>query len=260
MWKANAISNADFVKRTIDELPNYNFKRPAVVVGAGYNIEKSLAVISKVSPRASLVIISCDKALPACLDAGIDPDYIVSLNTEKTDAVEPDRWYEDVSLSELILPVTAHPCHVQEWYRRTNGEIYWMVPMNIDPALSEELGITFGTAPIARGSNAGEFSYLMAAYMGCSPIALIGMPYAFKTLVDVLKFQSPDRHEYHYFYEKTTGACYTTLGFMDERTEFLEVADQFSAKVDTFNCTEGGILYSDKCRRMTIEDFLELVV
>lgn len=250
------------------ELPDFGFGRAGVVVGAGYGLAKLLPGIADYQEHLHLmvtlgddnetreakppVVIASDKALPICIDHGVKPDYVVALNTEMTVDVELEKWFARVpARSALVLPVTAHPSHVRLW----PNDVFWLVPTNIDPGLSEELEKRFDQRAIPRGSNSGQLAYIMAVFMGCCPVGLVGMTYAWPTLVDVLRPQRPESYEYHHFHNES-GDCYTTLGFMDQRTEFLELVSQYAPWVKTCNCSGGGVLYSEDCERMDLKDFL----
>lgn len=273
LWKENAEANIPFVKHVIEDLPNYQRKKPAVVMGAGYGLEDKLTVLlDKITDcKNPPVLIACDKALPKCYQIGLVPNYVVALNTEHTSEVRVRDWFARVEEfdTKLVLPITAHPSHVRFWFEknRRQEDIYWMVPSNIDEDLASELADEIESASIPRGSNAGEFAYLMACFMQSNPIGLIGMPYGYKSLVECLRGQSKDNYEFHQFHNSGLN-CYTTLGWMEQRTEFLEMVKSYSKVespdgsllpwIETFNSNEGGILYDEFCKRLTIEEFLEL--
>ena len=202
-------------------------------------------------------IFCTDKAHPGVLKLGRHPDYVLSVNTEETKDVKLREWYDGVGrFSKLILPVTAHPSHVRIWTDLGGGEIYWMIPENTDFELANGWAEKYQFPMLQRGSNSGEFAWMMANILGHDPIGLIGMPYAWKTLKEVLDSQSKEWFEYHHFC--TNGKnCYTTLSFMEQRTEFLELIKTYSVN-RTFNLTEGGILYDASIlKRMNIDDFLK---
>jgi len=260
MWIENEKANEPFIQHTIMELEDKYDDVPGVVVGAGYGFRDTVHEIYK--KNKDIVMVATDKAFPACcrlmdLAEQYSPEYVVSLNTEVTPDVKPKEWYAPATkLNSLILPVTAHPSHVREWMDAGGGEIFWMVPANIDEDLSENFSQKYCPA-MPRGANSGEFGFLMAFIMGCDPIGLVGMPYAFKSLPEVLEFQTPNNYEYHHFVQEGMH-CFTTLPFMEQRTEFLELV-AISQHPSVFNLSEGGILYDNRLvRRTDLTEFLEM--
>jgi hypothetical protein len=265
----NEKANEPFVKKTVMQLPLYDLKTPAVIVGAGYGIDEQIPLLTT---EKDVVVIATDKANPHFVKLGVCPDYIVALNTEETPEVKVGEWFRGVERnSRLVLPVTAHPSHMRHWTEVGGGEVFWMVPLNIDPDLSEEWAKKYNCPAMNRGANSGEFAFQVAAMMRCSPVGLIGMPYAWKTLVEALKGQLPENYEYHEFCQDGKH-CYTTLAFMEQRTEFLELVrmsryvwetsetgfSNLIPWIKAYNCSEGGILYdAEVLPRMTLEKFLE---
>ena len=239
---------------------------PGFVVGAGYGYKESISNVYKHcrDNEGCVRVFATDKVASKCVqltdidaDSWSHPDFVLSVNTEETSAVKLEEWYELVATdTALILPVTAHPSHVRWWLRYHGGPIYWMVPNNIDKDLSELWAGKYGVPAMPRGSNSGEFAWLMASLLGCKPIGLIGMTYAWKTLKEVLDMQSVEKYDYHEFYDEEKH-CYTTLGFMSQRTEFLEYVSIYGKDTKTYNLSEGGILYNEDVKRMTVKEFLE---
>ena len=261
LWEENAEENFLKVQKTIMELPKFGRNKAGVVIGAGYGVEELVEELSVlIDPKLCLCsfppcTICTDKSLPLFVKNDIRPDFVVALNTEATDAVKPEVWFKDVGKNtSLILPITAHRSHVRLWEQNDGGDIYWMVPENIDSDLAMKYADRLNVPLINRGSNSGEFAYNMAAFMACNPIVLIGMTYAFRSLFDVLKGQSSQNFEYHHFFVEGKN-CYTTLPFMEQRTSFLETARVLSeAGIRTFNCSSGGILYDNYCERANLRE------
>lgn len=260
LWIRNERANEPFIRQTIQDIPRTELPEgAAVVIGAGYGVEEQVPMLE----GRKVTTFCTDKARPVFAKHGMVPDYTLALNTEKTEEVELSQWFKDVGTGDhLIMPVTAHYSHMRVW---KGGPVSWMVPQNIDSDLALKWAKKYDLDPYHRGANCGEFAYQMACYLRKSPIALIGMPYAWKSLPEVLRDQGSDNYEYHHFCADGKH-CFTTLGFMQQRTEFLEVVEMHSKVWDgdvlvpwikTYNCSEGGILYSDTLERSTLEEFLE---
>jgi len=256
-WLRNYVENFDTMKKSfkdITDMPDLGFGRPAVVLGGApiqpeaYEVLKSMDCITTVC---------CDKALPAVLPH-FRPNFVVALNTQKTEHVELEKWFADSERMTLVVPVTVHPDTVKLW----KGDVLWMNPTNIDDDLCLRVEQETGIPRFHRGDNAGEFAVTIASFLRPAEIALFGMWYAWKTREEVIEkgaFGKPtDMDNYDVVEVVEAGErWWSNLTWLTSRTMLMQYLKGIRIQgIETFNCSEGGVVYHPNfCRHMKPEKF-----
>ena len=147
--------------------------RLGIVVSAGPSLRRNIHELALPGVRDRCVIIATQTTLRPLLDAGVKPHYVTALDYHAISS----RFYEgltaeEVADTELIIDPKVNPIVPDAW------------PGRIRTINSKELDVIGGS--LGRGGDVLEpcatvahFSYVVARYMGCDPVALIGQDLGF---------------------------------------------------------------------------------
>lgn len=97
----NAELNLPFIDKTVMDLANDvsgEVSDSAIVISAGPSLHRTDAVPRIIKSGYQGTIICVDGSLSTCLRNGLVPDYVVTLDPNRT---RPVRWFGDVDLSEI---------------------------------------------------------------------------------------------------------------------------------------------------------------
>jgi uncharacterized Rossmann fold enzyme len=139
----------------------------AVVVGAGPSLDITLPLIKDGFPKP--LVVAADSALRALKNAGVDPDFVVSIDPEKShDSCTSTEHRPGIA----ILSTQSHSSWSQRWgdnVRYLSGRVMtedWLAGKGI-PKTS-----------LLAVNNAGLAAMLVAEFLGPSAIMLVGMDLA----------------------------------------------------------------------------------
>ncbi len=145
---------------------------PAVVVGAGPSLTGNIAALKKAAP--GVVIIASDTALKPLLRQGIQPHFVVACDPLKInhkhfagiDSLGSSilAYLPDVN-ADIIEQYTAHPRLLCLYDLQIKLLQRLARPLNIKQAFP-------------RRMNVGFCAFMLAKFMGCSPIIMAGMDLA----------------------------------------------------------------------------------
>jgi len=252
-WTDNYVANKKFIAELQDPILMTKFAKlgefnPALCIGAGPSLAKN---IDKVN-QDFYTIIACDKVAPKLPEHGIVADYIVALNASPTEVV---HWLDDVNdcATTLVIPIGVHPDTYSKW----KGPIKFINAVT-SSKLHERAYSELGYIPFTIGSNAGTFAYNVAAMTGHNPIGYIGMDFSFLQECEVLAKQDyPKRFNVIKMTDVNDEIRYLDIGWFDMAQAFQEAAFRYGqwSGIKTFNCTEGGINYSEHVGQMTLSEF-----
>ena len=153
----------------------------------------------------------------------------------------------------------------------TGMEIFWWNPMLDDPdlpgSISAQMQAMNGLPVVNAGGNVGTASWMMAdAVLGLPDIALTGLDFSYYDGTPYLNTQyykeavalvGEDNLDALFvrFENPHVGACfYTDPAYLWYREVFLEMVKDSDA--NTYNCTEGGILFGDGVETIPLQAFL----
>jgi len=256
-WEKNYEANKAFIKTTppfMQMFAKSSDCKPAVAVGAGPSLTKN---IDKLDPKL-YDIIACDKISGKLIERGITPTYIVALNAAHTSVKE---WLEPaVNQSILVMPCSIHP----EAYEGWRPELCRFINNMLQTGLHERITAELRLPPIVIGSNAGTMSYLLSGYTFHNPIAYIGMDFSFLARRDVLQRQDPRKYNVLEMTDLWKGeeVRFLDLGWWDMAMAFQEHVQIFGEwyGLETYNCTEGGVNYSQYVQSMSLENFNDMLL
>jgi len=167
-------------------------KGSAIVIGAGPSIYKDDFMQLRVLAESGYAgtIIACDRVLPSCLERGIVPDYVVTIDAKGI----VESWLnaqivkEHMGQIRLIAATHVHPNVIRAW----KGEKFFCIgniPDKMFPNVIHTLHTLLGKTVVETGGLVGFFAWMMARGMRKDPIGLIGMDMSYLDGVDITKTQ-----------------------------------------------------------------------
>lgn len=229
---ANTALNQPFIQRTVldlvqdtasDESPS------AIVISAGPSLHRTNSIVRILESGYGGTIICADGALGHCLRSGLVPEYVVSLDPNRTRVV---RWFGDVGLEsteeddyfrrqdldpylgakelernqELIELVNKHGPSIKAVIATSASQpvtkrclesgmqLYWWNPIYDDFDSPDSLTrkvYTLNKAPcLVTGGNVGSAAWVFAhAILGKKEIAVVGMDFSYAPDTPVEKTQ-----------------------------------------------------------------------
>ena len=139
----------------------------AVVVGAGPSLDQTLPLLKEGFPKP--VVIAADSSLRALRSIGIDPDFVVSIDAEKThDSCSEANYAPGIA----ILSSQSHG----SWREKWSNKCRFLSGRVLTEDWLAEKGIA--KTKLQAVNNAGLTALLFADFLGPSGIILIGMDLA----------------------------------------------------------------------------------
>jgi len=139
----------------------------AVVVGAGPSLDISLSLIKEGFPKP--LVVASDSALSALKDMGIDPDFVVSIDPEKS---HDSCTAIDHCPGIAILSTQSH----SSWSQRWGESICYLSGRVMTEDWLAAKGIP--KTSLLAVNNAGLAAMLFAEFLGPAAIMLLGMDLA----------------------------------------------------------------------------------
>jgi len=141
------------------------------VIGAGPSLDRSLEALAQIGGRG--VLIACDTVLKPLREHGIDPHLVVTTDPTAMN-VRHFEGIEDLRETVLVYSPSVHPGIPA----RLKGARV-SVPLVTSRLLRLLLPPRAETAFLKPGTNVGQTAFNLARYMGCDPIALVGLDFSF---------------------------------------------------------------------------------
>ena len=169
----------------IDTMHNYFAGMPAILVAAGPSLQKNMHLLHEVKGNPDgtgrrAVIIAVQTMLKPLLAAGIEPDFVTSLdyNTVSTRFFEN---LEDVGMKgapgrvHLVAEAKAN-WNVLDVFRNRGGTMSVTQNDFADRLLREAFPRRQG---LKAGATVAHLSFYLAEFLGCDPLILIGQDLGF---------------------------------------------------------------------------------
>lgn len=217
-----------------------------------------------------------------------DPDYEANcarddyferqdLNVEmRTKSLQKNR--EDIALvnehghKTKAIVSTSAPEAVVRRIEEGKFDTYWWNPLVDDPrkegSLTRSLYNINKLPCLNTGGNVGTASWVFASQtLKARSVGLVGMDFGYFSDLPIEKTQgyyelilhlggpnNLEKYFTNFTFPLTGERFYTDVTYFWYRRNFLELIDKSPAR--TFNCTEGGTLFSDNVRCERLEDFM----
>ena len=171
------------------------------------------------------------------------------------------------------LVASSAPANVLARIKEAGFETYFFNPLVDDPetidSITRKLSAINGFPCVNTGGNVGTCAWILAAtVLGIHSLGLLGMDFGYyqdlprhetQKYYELLEFLQDDEDLDVYFpaytYPGTGEMMYTDPTYYWYRQNFLELLPLVPAK--TYNCTEGGTLFSKKLPCCSVEEFLQ---
>jgi hypothetical protein len=270
MWNTGQNMNLILNGRNVMELPKMK-NTPCLIIGAGPSLHRENHLQLLKESNWSFPIITCDRMLIPCLNKGIFPEYVGSVDGH----IIISKFYNDPIVDEYshwvkaVMPVTIHP----ETAKRFKGETYWFVPRMDDfqvdgwVSLTKSLSYMCMKSILVTGGNCGTFCWNLAFYLKCNPIILIGFDLSYDTMDytktvyysallrqckgDVEKTKKMIKKQFNPVFKKH---YLIDPVFETYRTFMMNYIN--AVQSETINCTEGGALFGGKVKCSTFKEIL----
>jgi hypothetical protein len=154
-------------RRVPDEWREFANASLAVVVGAGPSLDQTLPLLKEGFPKP--VVVATDSSLRALRASGIDPDFVVSIDPEKT--------YDSCSENDYTpgLAILSSQSHVS-WKEKWGNRSRFLSGRVLTEDWLAEKGIA--KTKLQAVNNAGLSALLFADFLGPSAILMVGMDLA----------------------------------------------------------------------------------
>ena len=238
---------------------------PGLVIGAGpslyANNHLDMLRESVFYKERKGVIISVANNIKDCLDSGIVPDYMVLIDG---DPVITPEFIDHAIVDDHSKGITAifSVTIAHEALCRWKGDARFFLPGIPDATTPNVQAVISGLFPniteMDGMSNCGSFAWNVARYVGCNPIALIGLDFSFRAdtpIKDTWYWEklraacSSDKETVDTMYRFHTHSFFGTNCFTDVVYGSFAIGSTANFKaykkrdgIITQNCTEGGIL------------------
>ncbi len=273
-WARNIAYNVQFngpnirSKKDLLELDRdfgRNKKRVSICVGAGPSLKKydHLKKLKEFQKKFDGLVLACDRSLPMCLEAGVIPDIVSSLDGDPSikkyfDSELVRKHSKDI---KGVFSVTCHPDVIDSW----KGDSYFFVPIldvysELD-STTRFMRLLTGKTMMSHGGNVGMlnwFSSITPLY--CNPVVLLGMEFSWPMPIDIRETETFDAHnsnangdmeKIEKSYWKDYNPDFKNEALVDVvMDEYIREAKRVMPLVNqaygtkTINCTGGGTLHS----------------
>ena len=154
-------------RRVPDEWSEMASGSLAVVVGAGPSLDQTLPLLKEGFPKP--VVVAADSSLRALRSAGVDPDFVVSIDPEKT--------YDSCSENDYApgLAILSSQSHVS-WKEKWGDRSRFLSGRVLTEDWLAEKGIA--KTKLQAVNNAGLSALLFADFLGPTAILMVGMDLA----------------------------------------------------------------------------------
>lgn len=219
------------------------------------------------------VILTVAHSLKDCLDANVIPDYMIMIDADKEMMNFINHDIVDKHAKDIvgIFSPTIDPDVLKQW----KGKKYFYLPIIPDTTIPNVQAVLAGLLPflteLDSGSNCGYTAWNIARYIGCNPIAVLGLDLSFPE--DTPLKETPYYRAFRKSYksdDETFAKCYHyhTHSFFnvtrytdDTFNSFMETATlmfreyQKRNGIKTINCSP-GIIDDPEIENMWFTQFL----
>jgi hypothetical protein len=293
-WVKNFALNLNNIwdeKSAKELITSRNEEKSAIVIGRGPSINKKnhLSILAESDYKGT--IICCDSSLISALKNGITPEKFPKFFVMTIDPyIEIKKYYDDEIVKKFgnrikgVFSTVVKPSTV-EIARKAGIKIHWIHPLfdyqegrksfNQISALMVRAGKNNeGLPAIQTGGNVGTAAWFMGwKILNCDTVTLIGIDHGWSDEDDWGKISShnglydpiPVTQESsmgvklfpRIFNPEFNNYCILDPIFQYYSSAFREFISRSHEKVNTINATEGGSIFGENIKCMTLKRFLE---
>lgn len=285
--------------RTIGELVPKDAEKatvglgPAVIIGAGPSLwkYKHLEMLAQTDKPEKIAVVASDRMVIPSLKAGITPDKFLSWQSVGVDGSPViAKWYDDPILEEyadklkICIITSTHPSVIKVLKKHKVDPI-WYNPVfddwrdnesytRLQRIMTKSKSLPNGIPAMGCLGNCGSAGWVMShSLLRRSSLCLIGINFGYDedTPLEQTNYFSGFLQAAHGNYELAKSLFQTLWNpyfkcnaivdpvFNHYRQAMLDSVNQTPPYVETYNCSEGGSLFSSdgsiKCMRF--EDWLK---
>lgn len=275
-WRKTWIDNVNanhkrfgtFHEHSIGKLFKSHALKPAIIAGSGPSLKYNGALLKD---RGDIPLVSCLHNYHFFEDAGVKPDYYVTLDAgpivieevwEGGSKTEAEYW-ESTKDKTLLAFIGTDPGLFDKW----QGKVYlYNAPVPDQPYLDNLESLEPFNLYVSNGGNVlGACMYIAKAILGCTTIAFTGADFAFG--------YSKNFHAWKSKYDEKLGYVIKAVDVYGNKVltwqsyfNFKNWFDYIALTVPGIyiNCTEGGTFgaFADgnimAVRQMPLAEFLEM--
>jgi hypothetical protein len=170
LWVRNLLDNLEeFVRAPgVSRLQGLFTGIPALVLAAGPSLESVLGHLGEL--RTRLLLVAVDTSYPLCLRAGVEPDFLVTVDPQYWNSRHLDRM--PIREAVLVCEPAAHP----SIFRRLGGQrpaLYFVSSFfPIGRFLEEHFGVR---GKVGAGGSVATTAWDLARLLGASPLYMAGL-------------------------------------------------------------------------------------
>ena len=170
LWVRNLLENLEeFVRAPgVSRLQGLFTGIPALVLAAGPSLESVLGHLGEL--RTRLLLVAVDTSYPLCLRAGVEPDFLVTVDPQYWNSRHLDRM--PIREAVLVCEPAAHP----SIFRRLGGErpaLYFVSSFfPIGRFLEEHFGVR---GKVGAGGSVATTAWDLARLLGADPLYMAGL-------------------------------------------------------------------------------------
>lgn len=247
--RANKQHFGSFKKHSIGSVYNQHLYKPCIIAGSGPSLKYNY---EKLKNRNGIPLVSCLHNFHYFEDAGIAPDYYVTLDAGPVVIEEvseggqktPDEYWQMTKDRTLIAYIGTDPRLFEKW----QGKVLLFNAPLPDLELEKEIeSIEQFRAMISNGGNVlGACMYFAKGWLGCPTTIFVGADFCF----------DPGDQRFHSWdskYDKNMGNCVSAFDVFGHKVKTWGSYFNFKCWFDWvslnvpgqyINCTEGGCLGS----------------
>jgi hypothetical protein len=271
LWMRNFAVNMPIIlqAKDISQLPRYDGE-PCIVVGAGPSVKRFRQLEILAEAKWKHPIICADRMLIPLLKRKVKPKVVCTVDGNR----EIFKFYNSPivekaknAVKAVFCANTVHPTVI----KHCPLEKYFFISLWDNPLQTTSLTRTFhlmtGKTILEAHGNSGSCSWAIAYFMGCSPIGLLGLDYAYYTsniknttyykTFELLSGKDKSRLPSYYRRVKTWAGyrVLTDVMWLTYLQLFLPALER--AKAETYNLSPLSIITSRKVKGLDLQEFIE---
>lgn len=272
MWLKNIRENFELVKNGMDINKLPKVKKPVLIIGAGPSLFRKNHLELLADNKFDGIIIATDRILKDCLEHGIIPDMVVSL--DGSEKILPYFNHTIVRKNskqiKAVMPASIHPKIPKLW----KGPIYWFYnSLNVEtaPNVGFVLHHLLQCTELITAGHVSSVGWSTSTIMGAKEIVLIGVDIGYPSDTPLEETWYYNNYlnamgtkeavfelytKYHHtVFNTDCFYCPVFQGYHDVSMAHFKALSNGGCRI--INCTEGGSLEGEGLECMKFEEYLK---